>query len=236
MEQLNLFDMMGEQPVEEIDAQKYIIDSINDMQGSYTPYQIFSDWVAMSAIAIQNACCLNVDEGWKKREAKYLQIASKYSNEQLRTLSNMTGALSMELEKGMRDVLGDIFMKAGCGSAKTGQFFTPYHLSYLTAQIAYDEKYKDIPEDEEILIHEPSSGGGGMMIGIIQTMVEKGINVHKRVKIIAQDLDWNGVYMTYVQLSLLGIRAIVRQGDSLQDGTFTEDRIFRTPAEMGAII
>ncbi len=45
--------------------------------------------------------------------------------------------------------------------------------------------------------------------------------------------------MTYIQLSLLGVRAIVVQGDTLVDPYrkgYDECRVFRTPAEEGVLI
>ena len=56
---------------------------------------------------------------------------------------------------------------------------------------------------------------------------------------IAQDLDWNGVYMTYIQLSLLGVKATVVQGDTLHEPYrkgYDERRVFRTPTEMGLLL
>ena len=58
--------------------------------------------------------------------------------------------------------------------------------------------------------------------------------VHTLTSIPATD----GVYMTYIQLSLLGVKAIVVQGDSLCEPYklgYDEKRVFRTPAEMGVI-
>ena len=48
-------------------------------------------------------------------------------------------------------------------------------------------------------------------------MTINNINYQKRVKIIAQDLDFRSVYMTYIQLSLVGARAKVVQGDTLTE-------------------
>lgn len=61
----------------------------------------------------------------------------------------------------------------------------------------------------------------------------------KRLKVIAQDLDWLGVYMTYVQCSIIGIDAIVVQGDTLKEPYiegYPFKRILRTPNHMGALV
>lgn len=221
-----------------MEYEKYIIDNIMSMSGKYTPYQIFTDWITLSAISIQNACKLIHDKTYEHREELYCNVAKKYSADELRILSNMTGALSLLLGDKMCDVLGEIYMKAGCGNKNTGQFFTPYNLSYLTASLIYGNQF-DQSEDEQIEINEPSTGGGGMMIAIAQVAKEHGIDYQRKLHVIAQDLDWNGVYMTYIQLSLLGVRAIVVQGDTLIDPYrkgYDECRVFRTPAEEGVLI
>ena len=154
----------------------------------------------------------------------------------VKILTNITGALVILLEDRFGDFLGEIYMKSGCGSKNTGQFFTPYHLSYLTAKMVYENLLNN--KNDIIEINEPSAGGGGMMIALCQIAKESGIDYQKRFHIVAQDLDMNGVYMTYIQLSLLGVKAIVVQGDTLQKPYhkgYDERRVFRTPAEMGLL-
>lgn len=221
--------------VEEIDFEKYIIDSINTLSGRYTPYQVFSDWIAMTALAIQNSCTIMHGKLYEDRENQYKSIVSKYSESEVRRFCDMTGALTEVFEERFGDILGEIYMKSGCGSKQTGQFFTPYHISYLMAQIAFAKE----GEKERYKLNEPSTGGGGSIIAFAQVLKENGINYQKKMHVLAQDLDWNGVYMTYIQLSLLGIKAIVVQGDTIHKPYakgYEERRVFRTPAEMGAIL
>lgn len=56
--------------------------------------------------------------------------------------------------------------------------------------------------------------------------------------VVARDLDWNGVYMTYVQLSMIGIKAVVIQGDTLAEPekNYNAERFLMTPAKIGAIL
>lgn len=219
--------------------EKYIIENIGKMSGRYTPYQIFSDWITLTALSIQNSCKMIHDKIYKEREEIYITVAKRYTPDELKTLSNMTGALAILLEEKFGDILGDIYMKSGCGNKNTGQFFTPYHLSYLTAKLCYENQFSHLEENEQIEVNEPSTGGGGMMIAIAQVMKENNIDYQRRLRVVAQDLDWNGVYMTYIQLSLLGIKAIVAQGDTLCEPYHTgydERRVLRTPAEMGILL
>lgn len=222
-----------------MDYENFIIEKIKELSGRYAPYQIFTDWVSMTALSIQNSCVLIHNKIYNEREKTYLNIAQKYSEQELKTFAHMSGALTLIFEDRFCDFLGEIYMKAGCGSKNTGQFFTPYHLSYLTARLAYENQFDRLRKNDVIEINEPSVGGGGMMIAVCQLMKEKGINYQRKLHIIAQDLDWNGVYMTYIQLSLLGVKATVVQGNTLckpyRKG-YDEKRVFRTPAEMGMLL
>lgn len=92
--------------------------------------------------------------------------------------------------------------------------------------------------NERVTLNEPSCGSGGMVIATARAMLEKGIDYQKKLKVIAQDLDWKAVYMCYVQLSLYGIDAEVIQGNTLTDPYKTAypcERVFKTPKKMGIL-
>lgn len=213
-----------------------IVEMIISMAGKYPPITIFEDWVCCSAIAIQNACCLFHNRVWEQREQTYLAIMQKYEIEERKRLSEMLLLLTLAFEEKTEDLLGQIFMESGCGSKQNGQFFTPYHLSELTAKLALAE----VEKTGKLIINEPSVGGGGMIIGVANALKEKRINYQTCMKVTAQDLDWRSVYMAYVQFSLLGINAEVIQGDTLSEayvnGQYPPDKILRTPKRMGMIL
>ena len=127
-------------------------------------------------------------------------------------------------------------MQAGIGSKYTGQFFTPFHLSELSAKLAID---KATVRENKIRISEPSCGAGGMIIAACKILHENGFDYQRNLDVLAQDLDWKGVYMTYLQLSLIGCRAVVVQGDTLCEPytkEYPKERVLRTPAMMGALL
>ena len=78
-----------------------------------------------------------------------------------------------------------------------------------------------------------------MIIAAAQTLKEKGVDYQRKMRVVAQDLDWKGVYMCYLQLSLLGIDAVVAQGDTLCEpyvNGYPAERVLMTPARMGMLI
>lgn len=219
-----------------MDYKKKIIKELNALSGSRSPYEVFCDWVKCMALSIQNASTpFNHDALWMKREEDYIRTIKPYGADGER-ICTMYGMLVMALEDNISDVLGEIYMEAGLGNKNTGQFFTPFPVSYMCAKMSL------MGENGSRVIrpNEPSCGGGGMIIATAKVLKERGINYQKCLDVVAQDLDWKAVYMCYVQLSLLGIRAEVVQGDTLinpyMPGSTEREHIFYTPRRMGMIL
>lgn len=209
------------------------------MAGQYSPYNIFTDWVELCALSISNSITMVHNNVWQEREQTYIGTAQKYTTEELESFAQMFVWLGDALTENMSDVLGEIYMECGLGNKYTGQFFTPFHLSELCARCAIPES-SFVNSEKMIKINEPSCGGGGMIIAACKVLHDNGFDFQRRLDVVAQDLDWKGVYMTYLQLSLIGCRAIVVQGDTLTnpfDPSKTErSRMLFTPAKLGALI
>lgn len=204
------------------------------MSGAQAQYTIFRDWVEAMALSIQNSCVMIRDKTWREREKRYLEIVNTYPDKGERFAEMMAWLVEM-FEEDITDALGEIYMESGCGNKCTGQFFTPFHVSKMCAQLALENS-----DDKIYHVNEPSCGGGGMILASAKVLQDRGINYQKRMRVVAQDLDWIGVYMTYVQLSICGIDAVVVQGDTLCNPftgrNFPPNRVFRTPRNMGALL
>lgn len=214
-----------------------IIKTIQNISGRYSVYDVFSDWVEMSAISLQNGCMLFHNDLWNKREERYLSIVKRYTKDELNSLVECFAKLVLCFENfNFEDVLGSIYMHLDMGNKKSGQFFTPYDVSKMMALMTLPSHNSGEP----ITLCEPTCGGGGMIIAACDVLHERGINFQRVLKVVAQDVDWKPVYMTYIQLSLLGVNAEVVQGDSLAEpyksGMYPPERVFYTPARMGMLL
>ena len=114
---------------------KEIVNTLQRMSGKYSAYEIFSDWIKCCALAISNQSDLFQCEIWEKREQEYLATIRKYPPEETKEFPRMLSELVFALEDEITDVLGEVYMEADMGSKSTGQFFTPYHLSKMTAGV-----------------------------------------------------------------------------------------------------
>lgn len=76
---------------------KEIIERINKLSGSRSPYEVFCDWIKCSAISIQNACrcpsCGKMDSkiidtrmenGYRKRKRECLCCGARWSTIEVR--------------------------------------------------------------------------------------------------------------------------------------------------------
>lgn len=199
------------------------IAKILDRIQGFDTYTVISDFFAVSAIAVRN----NVDYG-KERESyeqRYLSIVKKYRKEDLEIFAQALGVFMGWIQKAMggdipfRDFAGEIYMDSGTSSGKAGQFFTPYHVSHLMAEVNFDkEKIKaeiDADPDRLITIAEPTCGAGGLIVAAIDVLKNAGVNYAWNVFVDCGDIDSRCVHMTYLTLSLLGVPAVVRKGDAL---------------------
>ena len=220
------------------EAEKNITKMIQQLSGKHSPYAVFSDWMTMLALSIANTCTVIHGKIYQEREDWYTSIMKKYNEKEFLVFTEMTAYLIEALEEEMTDILGGVFMQSGAGNGRLGQFFTPFHLSELCAKLGFDESQL-VDDGKKLKVNEPSSGGGSMVIAVAKTLHERGINYQKKMEVVAQDLDWLGVFMSYVQFSFLGINAIVAQGDTLMEPYvkgYPEARVFRTPANKGVLI
>ena len=211
---------------------KEIIQNILRMTSGYSPYEVFSDWIKCCSIAISQSVTLFPKS---EKEKEYESTLMKYNETDRKRFPNMLALLCLAFENEMRDVLGEIFMSQELGNSKAGQFFTPFHISQMTADMAI----KQIKQDGKCILYEPSCGSGGMIIAAAKRIKEKCYDYQRTMEVVAQDLDWRSVYMTYTQLSLLGINAIVVQGDSLSAEALAnveEGKKLITPRKAGVLI
>lgn len=186
-------------------------------------YSVVRDFFEMSAISIRNA----VDYTAKRDdyESRYLQIAKSYTKEQLAIFAQALGVFINTLKDAVDgkdsfyDWAGELYMNSETNNKNLGQFFTPYHISQLMAKVTIDgeEIKRRIANDPDtvITINEPTCGAGGIIVAAIETLNRCGINYAYNTFVDCTDIDSNCVYMTYLTLSLLGVPAVVRHGDSL---------------------
>ncbi|MEH6566210.1 MAG: N-6 DNA methylase [Halopseudomonas sp.] len=178
-------------------------------------WEVFGDFIEMAAIALANSTDLTQHE---RREARYMQLIGRYEPAEQKLFPMMFGELTLAMEFGPDDVLGKVFGELELGNSARGQFFTPYHLCALIAQVNVGdgEHCRDlIRQRGYVRVSEPAAGAGAMVIAMAEAMTKAGINYQQHMHVVAQDVDSRAVHMAFLQLSLLHIPAIVVLGNTL---------------------
>lgn len=184
--------------------------TLQDIDISKSTIEKFSDFLSLTTYSMAQPFYKS-----EELEERYLRVAKKYDKKDLDKFCKLFAIIIEALENNMYDFLGLVFSSNDMGSSYKGQFFTPYHVSKMMAEISscnLDEKFKN---KDYITLSEPCSGSGGMIIAFAQTMKEKNFNYQKKLYVEAIDIDENCFKMTYIQLALLGVPAKVILGNSL---------------------
>lgn len=177
-------------------------------------WEVWADFVAMSALAIANACDKQ-GETHDAREREYLSIIKRYAKKEQQIFPELLAMLVNALgEDPEQDFLGEMFMALELGSHWKGQFFTPYSVCQLMASMTIQDRENQIQERGWTGIHDLCCGAGALLIAARNEMVKHGLGPTQALYV-AQDIDRTAALMCYLQLSLLGCAGYVVVGDSL---------------------
>ena len=204
---------------------KEIINKFRKLQGKHDLWLIYSDFLEMIAIAMSNSTERVFNKKrFEEREKEYLKIAKKYSKDELMTFAEIYADIvnlqdkNVKKGNGFRDILGSLLMQLELGNKWNGQFFTPDSIANLMAKMSLNEKRlkETIEKDGFIVGMDEAVGGGVTMLGLANTMLDLGYNPQKQLFIVCGDLDRKSCFMTYIQLAMAGIGAIVKNQDALR--------------------
>lgn len=177
-------------------------------------WQVWSDFVEMVAIAISNSCEWRNDVR-EKREAAYLQTINSYSKEQQALFPEMLSILVLSLDENPeQDFLGEMFMALELGSHWHGQFFTPYSLCTMMAQVSLEDARDIVAKRGYVSVNDCACGAGATLIGARNALSKAGIGGDQAF-FVGQDISRTAGLMCYIQLSLLGCAGYVVIADSL---------------------
>lgn len=144
-----------------------------------------------------------------------MQLVGRYERVEVDRFPQMLGHVVQSLENGLHDCLGQLFMSLKLGDHWKGQYFTPYEVAYLMAELGCGDIGSVVERQGYFAANEPAAGAGAMVIALADCVSNKGLNYQRCMHVTAQDLDETAVHMSYIQLTLLHIPAVVIHGNSL---------------------
>jgi len=198
-----------------------ILKTIQKLSYRHSTWNVFSDFVEMSALAIANSVDLKNSGTWETREKTYLEIINKYQPDEQKLFPELFAYLVEALTYALTwqnapvDILGQIFHELELHNQYKGQFFTPQHVCDMMGAIVLGDSKEQIEKYGYISMAEPACGSGAMILGLARAMMEADLNYCTQLVVEATDIDLKCVHMCYLQLSLYGIPAIIIHGNSL---------------------
>lgn len=208
-----------------IDSKKEFLRVFNQLTNRHRSWDVWRDFIVMYACALSNP----VDkQHYDEREALYLRTIKKYNKQEQPLFSELAAYTVMALEDNPeQDFLGSIYMSLNLGNQHNGQFFTPYHVCELMAEVTMQDSVLKIEEEGYITINDPCCGAGATLIAGVHAAKKRlekaGYNYQNHVLVVAQDIDMTVALMCYIQLSLLGVAGYVKVGNSLTDPIIAND-------------
>lgn len=204
-----------------VDYLKEFTAKLQSLDRSKRIYKVFKDFLTLSTCALAQPFYRS-DE----IEQIYLETVNRYTKEQAEEFSQLLAFLIEALTEKYQDFLGQVYMQLNFGNSAKGQFFTPYSVSQLMAEINFIEVEEKLKSNEFITLSDPCCGSAGMIIAFAETMKNKGYNYQNQLFVEVIDIDEMCFMMAYIQLSLYGIPAKVMQGDTI---TWKFSKVLYTP-------
>ena len=196
---------------------------LSSLSGKYTKYQVFADFLEIAAITFGNSPVsqgvLPQDDRYKELEERYLKYVPKYGKAGMSTLAQMLVIVQLALAQRKGDFLGTFFQEAGLkGASLKSVELTPYALAKVMAQMTLGDRAslrQKIEQKGYVSLDEPACGAGIMPIVVTEVMEDMGFDPSRHLFVRATDKNRLMFCMTYIQLSIYAIPAVVQHGNTL---------------------
>ncbi|MEO0644726.1 MAG: N-6 DNA methylase [Cyanobacteria bacterium J06650_10] len=202
------------------ELKKQFVTSLRGVSdGRHSIHTLFSDWLEIAAIALHQlpyqSGDLDKDNTFESFEKSYLERIKPYSREELNVFSKLLHITMIAHHIGYGDFLGEIASETELLNRRGGQFFTPYHLCRAMAKMTFGDVRAHVEEKGLLLVAEPASGSGALVIASAEEIASQGVHPCSCVQFDCTDISRDAFNMTYIQLSALGLQAVVRHGNTL---------------------
>ncbi|MDE1492624.1 MULTISPECIES: N-6 DNA methylase [Xenorhabdus] len=205
------------------DYQKEFISLFKQTARYQTRYQVFRDFCNCAMAAIHNKHCFS-----EELEQYYLKTINKYERADVDRIVQLFSHVVLGLVQEPGDFLGSVFMRLELGDKALNQFFTPWSVARMMAQMQLQDVSLQLQQKPFVTFYEPACGAGCMTLAAAEELREQGHDPLCSLWVHAVDIDPLAAVMAYIQFSLTGIPAAVTIGNALHDGG--DKRTRYTPA------
>lgn len=195
-------------------TEKEFLELFHRLCYSRNAWEVWEDLMIVMACSISNAVDREPDK-FKRREEQYGRCIKNLGGVEIP--AQMLGIITMALGQNPdQDFLGKMYMNLNLGSHWHGQFFTPYHVCRMMAEMNFgDETQAETERKGYISVCDPCVGAGAMLIAAANAMRRAKINYQANAVFVGQDIDRVVAMMAYIQISLIGCPGYIIVGNSL---------------------
>ena len=194
-------------------TEKEFLDTFRGLCHSRSAWQVWADVMAAIACSISNAIDRSPGH-FEKREKEYAECIKRIGS--VEAAAQLMGVIVLALENNPeQDFLGKMYMNLELSNHWKGQFFTPYSVCKLMAEITCGEVDSRIEEQGYISVCDLACGAGATLIAAANSMKRSKYNYQNHVLFVGQDIDRVVAQMCYIQLSLLGCAGYICVGNTL---------------------
>ena len=205
-------------------AKRDFVKLVHDLvrEGGRNHREVFADFLELAFCTLAKTTYPDDHPRAAELEARYMRTVEHRSADYIRRMPELLGVLQLGLLEPC-DFLGGVSGELGALSDGLGQFFTPFEVSRLLAEITLQSVPDIVRERGFITIDEPACGAGGMVLAAAAVLEAQGLEPELHMLVRATDLSVTAFQMAYVQLWLRGVPATVVHGNTLTLETFAAE-------------
>lgn len=195
------------------ESKKEFLTIFRELCRSRQPWQVWADTITVMACSLANVVD-KTEPRHSDREKEYADCIKRLGG--VEKPANLFAIVVEALERNPdQDFLGSLYMELELGNHWKGQFFTPYNISRMMAEMTLGNCQEQIDKEGWISVCDPTVGGGTMLISAANTIRRQKVNYQNHVLFVGQDIDRIVAMMAYIQISLLGCPGYLVVGNSL---------------------
>lgn len=164
------------------DAEKEFLNLFKGLTYSRSAWQVWEDLITVMACSISNAVDRTPDR-FRSREERYEKSIKNLGGVEIpaQILCIITMALEQDPDQ---DFLGKMYMNLNMGNHWKGQFFTPYNICRMMAEMNFgDGLQAEIESKGYISVCDSCVGAGAMLIASANAMKRAGVNYQTKCSI-----------------------------------------------------
>lgn len=199
-----------------MEIEKTLVQIANITRGRISQSQTFSDFIAYSALTFS----IRTDPVHAEKRSNALkQLKDTYNDAEWNSFHDGLVALSSEVVKNIQlgkftDLFALTFMQAGAVNKRLKQDFTSPDAARLISEITFRHD-TPLPKEGFFSLDDTACGSGTILLAGVERIAALGFNPSTQLAVCASDLDPRCAQMTYLNLALYGVPAVVVCGDAI---------------------